>query len=90
MAGGFFAIFAEVTAYGAPAGYYPAAGYREGGALAALGSRGLMASSVASGELHYIFDASNTIVSPSESGGRRHVARSVRCLQEITLAIRPL
>ncbi len=90
--GGFFAIFAEVTACGAPAGYYPAAGVRyQDGDLTVVSTYAWLWASIAG--LSIVDEASCTRFTATSVGGGptddiyRGRSLSVRCLQAFALAI---
>ncbi len=86
--GGFFLIFAEATACGAPAGYYPVDGFRDRitGGLGEMGTGGNPWSSTGGPVDAYYFDFLATWVRPSYLASRAY-GLPVRCLQAFTLAI---
>ena len=88
--GGFFAIFAEVTACGVPAGYYPATGYRyRTGEQYGTGTYGHYWSSsgaVVTETGVFMLRFYSTAVAPSIEDTRGY-GFTIRCLQAFTLAI---
>ncbi len=86
--GGFFVIFAEVTACGVPAGYYPAAGYRDRdtGVMTVYDSNGYMTLFWLSGSVSnnvWLYAGGVRLV----YAHNRAYGFSVRCLQAFALAI---
>ncbi len=82
---GIFHIFVVATALCAPAGYYPAEGYRhnDGGVLTAAGAEGCEWASSVVGILGYGLWNRTSAVTPAEDHSRA-LGFAVRCLQAFT------
>ena len=78
-----------MTAFRAPAGYYPAAGLRDGtnGGPYWFGQRAYAYSSTAAGLYQLTFFSDATTVIPAQVNQVRVYGRPVRCLQAFALAI---